>query len=152
MEQKKIIINTSIIALASIPFILVWIWIMNNKKEAVTSPVVSLNIEEYQNPQASEESIFIPLTEEKKAELIAIRNITGKITSININTIELIPTEGKKIILKVPSTGANFFSQTVQKDGSFLNKEIGLLELPKDKKVDIQYNSQKMEVMLVVVK
>ncbi|KKP77760.1 MAG: hypothetical protein UR78_C0030G0008 [Candidatus Moranbacteria bacterium GW2011_GWF2_35_39] len=109
MEQKKIIINTSIIALASIPFILVWIWIMNNKKEAVTSPVVSLNIEEYQNPQASEESIFIPLTEEKKAELIAIRNITGKITSININTIELIPTEGKKIILKVPSTGMEVF-------------------------------------------
>ncbi|MFA6160366.1 MAG: hypothetical protein WC678_04765 [Parcubacteria group bacterium] len=146
MEQKnKSILAVSIIVLAILTLILVAI-IMKNKKKSVAPPKTNPNIEESQKNSTSQ------ISEEKKAEVAAIRNIKGKITDIKIDSISVTPTTGEKLTLKVPQKGANFSSLTKQKDGSFMVKEIGLFEVPKNKEVSIQYNSTTNEVMLVEVR
>ncbi|OGI33143.1 MAG: hypothetical protein A2489_03405 [Candidatus Moranbacteria bacterium RIFOXYC12_FULL_36_13] len=148
MENYKKAILMGVIIIFVILGIFLLIKVMKKTPPtAVEAPKVS---QENINEESQQNGTY-QLTEEERAELAQIRNTSGKIKSVDIDTI-VIAEETGNLTLKVPPTGANFFSQTVQKDGSFLNKEIGLLELPKDKKVDIQYNSQKMEVMLVVVK
>ncbi|KKQ13983.1 MAG: hypothetical protein US27_C0006G0001, partial [Candidatus Moranbacteria bacterium GW2011_GWF1_36_78] len=46
----------------------------------------------------------------------------------------------------------SFLQKTTQKNGDLLMKEIGLFDVVKNKDVEIQYNSAKNEVMLIVVK
>ncbi|KKP77758.1 MAG: hypothetical protein UR78_C0030G0006 [Candidatus Moranbacteria bacterium GW2011_GWF2_35_39] len=139
MENYKKAILMGVIIIFVILGIFLLIKVMKKTPPtAVEAPKVS---QENINEESQQNGTY-QLTEEERAELAQIRNTSGKIKSVDIDTI-VIAEETGNLTLKVPPTGA---------DGSFLNKEIGLLELPKDKKVDIQYNSQKMEVMLVVVK
>jgi len=147
MEQKnKSILAVSIIVLVILALVLVAIVMKNNKKKVTAPPSVSPKIEK------SIEELIPQVTEEKKAEVAVTRNIIGKITAIKIDSISVTPAAGEKLTLKVPQKGANFSSLTKQKDGSFMVKEIGLFDIPQNKDVEIQYNSQKMEVTLVSVK
>lgn len=136
-----------IIAVGALAFIFVVLIIYKKKQVAppVTNPVPEL-------PVTQENNGIVPLTEEKKAEIEAIRNIKGKITAIDTDSIEVVLTEGEKITLKIPQEGANFSSLTKQDDGSFMVKAISLSEISKDKEVDIKYNITTNEVLLVSVK
>ncbi|MDO9231542.1 MAG: hypothetical protein Q7U36_03660 [bacterium] len=150
MEQKnKKIILILIIVLAILAFIFATIFAINKNKaknSSKTTPAVEKNLNDDEEDQTPK------ISEEKKAQVAAIRNIKGKITAIDISAISVTPTTGEKLTLKVPQKGANFSSLTKQKDGSFMAKEIGLFEIPKNKEVDIQYNSTTNEVTLVTVK
>lgn len=116
------------------------------KKKPVILPTNNPKIEEPQNKPVDQ------ISEEKKVEVDEIINITGKLTSVDISAIEVTPTEGDKITLKIPQKGANFFSQTKREDGVFVTKEIGLFDIPTNKEVAIQYNSTTNEVMMIEVK
>ena len=54
-------------------------------------------------------------------------------------------------MLKIPQKEVSFRTQTLLADGSFLKKEISLVDISADEDVEIQYNSETNEVMLVVV-
>lgn len=145
MEQKnkKIFQISLIIIIGVLVFILAGMLVYKNKKVA---PVFNdSNINKNQNNLTKKN------TEEKKAELIDVVNIVGKIISIDIDTIKVLVNEEEKN-LKVPARGANFVKQAKQKDGSFLNTEIGLFDIPKNKDAEVQYNGATNEVMLIVVK
>ena len=92
------------------------------------------------------------LTEEEKTEVAAIKNVTAKITSVSLTSIKATTSDGAELSLTIPQTGASFTEQTTQADGSNIQKEIGFLELPKNKDVEIQYNSKTNTVRLVIVK
>ncbi len=150
MEQKnKKILMILIITLAILAFIFATIFAINKNKVKDASKT---NQSSGKNLNDDEEDPTPKISEEKKAQVAAIRNIKGKITKIEVNSIEVIPTEGEKLTLKVPQKGANFSSLTKREDGAFMVKEIGLFDIPKNKEVDIQYNSTTNEVMLVSVK
>jgi len=136
-----------IVIVGVLAFILVILIIY--KKKQVVSPVINPIKEE---TQIKKDTDIVPLTEEKKAQLQAIRNVSGKIVSIKAETINIAVDNGEKLTLKIPEQGANFIKETVQADGSFLDEKIELTKVPKNKQIDIQYNSAKNEVMLIVVK
>jgi len=119
------------------------------KKKQNIIPVTNQNSE---LPITQKDEGTVPLTEEKKVELAAIKNIKGKIIATENSNIEVETTEGEKITLKAPLEGANFSILTKQEDGSFMVKAVGLSEIPKNKEADIQYNSTTNEVLLVNVK
>ena len=99
-----------------------------------------------------EEGVVTQLSEEEKTKIANIKNVTAKITSISISSIKATTSDGEELNLIVPQSGASFTEQTVQKDGSFMNKEIGLLQVPKNKNVEIQYDSATNEVLLIIIK
>lgn len=136
-----------VVIVGALAFILV-ILIIYKKKQVVPpaiSPIVQL-------PMTQKDDGVVPLSEEKKAQLQAIRNITGKIISIKDANINVTVGNGEKLVLEIPEQGANFIKETVQADGSFLDEKIELTKIPKNKQIDIQYNSTTNEVMLIVVK
>jgi len=150
MEQKnKKILMILIIILAILAFVFATIFAIN-KNKTKNSPMRTPSSEK--NLNDDEEDPTPEISEEKRAQIAAIRNIKGKITKIEVSSIEITPTEGGKLTLKVPQKGANFSSLTKREDGVFMVKEIGLFDIPKNKEVDIQYNSTTNEVMLVSVK
>ncbi|MFZ2975084.1 MAG: hypothetical protein WA055_00460 [Candidatus Moraniibacteriota bacterium] len=140
MQQHKKILIISIIAVVLFAVIFLFIINRNYKKKISTSSG--------QNVQAPP----VLLTEDKKTEIANAKNIIGKIVSINIDNIEIITSKGEKLTLNVPQAGASFVMQIIQKDGNFLNKEIGLFDIMKNKEVKIQYNSKTNDVMLIMVK
>lgn len=149
MERKnKKILMMLVIILSILAFILMAIFAINKKREK-DSLKTTPSIENQTNKE--QEELSFQINEEKKVQVEAIRNIKGKIIVIDISAIEVISAEGEKLTLNVPQEGVNFLSQIKGKDGAFSVKEIGLLDIPKDKEVDIQYNSSNNEVMLVNV-
>ncbi len=88
----------------------------------------------------------------KNIDLFATENITGVIVTTNIDFIEVLREDGEKMNLGIPSSGASFFKQIEQDNGEVLLEEIGLLNIPQNQKVDIQYDSQTREVRLIMVK
>ena len=82
-----------------------------------------------------------------------IRNFTGKITKATANTIEGVASDGSNFILNISdSKKANFIKQTKQEDGTILVESVGLLDVPLNQDVDIQYDGKDNSLMLVVVK
>lgn len=138
-----------IIVVGTLAFILMLIFIYKNKNKKDISPVIN-STPELSLPEKKDG--VTPLTEEKKAELKAIRNITGKITAINDDSIDVIRSNGDALTLNIPDQGVNFVKESAQKDGSFLNEKIELSSVPKNKQINIQYNSTTNNVMLIVVK
>lgn len=136
-----------IIIVGVLAFIFVVLVIYKNKQ--VIPPAINSNLG---LPKTQKDDGIIPLTEEKKAQLQAIRNITGKIVSTKEDAINVAADNGEKLSLKIPEQGANFIKETIQTDGSFLDEKIELTKVPKNKQIDIQYNSTTKEVMLIVVK
>ena len=152
MKQKnKIIIATLIIFLAISSFVLVAI-VINKKNNLTNQSNISPKKTKTEESQMVKNNAIIPLTEEQKAKIASTKNIKSKINAIDANAIEVIINGGEKLILKIPSEGANIISQTIQKDGSFLDKSITIDKIPKNKEVDIQYNGSTNEIMLIVVR
>ncbi len=87
---------------------------------------------------------------EEEIEKNPIENAIGEINNISANSIEATLETGEKIILNIPKTGVSFIKQT-EKDNKIIAEEIGLFEIPKNQKVDIQYNKQTKEIMMVIV-
>ncbi len=88
--------------------------------------------------------------EKLKAPLV--ENIVGKIINIDVEKIEVATKDGSVLILAVPPNGVSFAKQRILEDGSYLNERIALFDIPKDKDVDIQYNSETNELRMIVVK
>ena len=81
-----------------------------------------------------------------------IRNTQAKIISVNTGAIEITTEIGEKLTLKIPQKGASFIKQIKQANGEMLLEDIGLMDISKEKNVDIQYNGQTNEVMMILVK
>ena len=84
-------------------------------------------------------------------EQSTVENLTGKVVIKSLNVIEVTREGGEKMTLNVPSTGVSFLKKTKNKDGTIALNDIGLLNIPQDKIVNIQYNPQNRDVRLIVV-
>ena len=124
--------------------------VISSKNNSSDSSVETLSQEAKKS--MPEEGVVTQLSEEEKTKIANIKNVTAKITSISISSIKATTSDGKELNLIVPQSGASFAEQTTQKDGSFMNKEIGLLQVPKNKNVEIQYDSATNEVLLIIIK
>lgn len=82
---------------------------------------------------------------------LAIENIIGQITKIDIGAINITTSSGQQLTVLIPKTNVAFFKQNKGKDGSFNNKPIGLFEIPLNKDVSIQYNSVTNELRMIVI-
>lgn len=129
-QKKKIIIIGGVVVLVILVVILV-VMFRNRKPKIVIPTGISSQKELKKNPT---------------------QNIIGSISSVDAGIIEIISDQGEKIVLTVPSSGVSFKKQTLQEDGSFLNEDIGLFDLPKNKEVKVQYNGETNELMMIVVK
>ena len=79
-----------------------------------------------------------------------IKNIVGRITSIKSSKIEVTSLDGKNLVLKIsPQAGASFVKQTLQPDGTILNEDVGLFDLPKNQYLRIQYYTQSNYIRIV---
>ena len=147
MEQKnKENLRASLIVIISVlAFVLVVMLVYKNKKSI--PQVINQKIEKLQNKEENK------ISEENVNEVEAkdIKFITGKIISIDISSVKIKTSDGE-LTLSIPEQSVSFLQQTTQKNGDLLMKEIGLFDVVKNKDVEIQYNSAKNEVMLIVVK
>ena len=130
-QKKKIIIISSIIVVV---LVVILVAISFNKKDKVQN-----------------KSLPPILTTEEQTEKKSIENVVGKITTINASYVEVIVGGAEKIKLDIPQSGVTFAKQT-KKDNKLISEEIGLFDLPKDKDVEIQYNSGTKKLMMVIVK
>ena len=80
-----------------------------------------------------------------------IKDIKAKIVSVDVGQVKILEANGKEKVLYVPQKDASFMKKTQSVEGEELMMEIGLFDLPKDKDLDIRYNDQTKEVMLIVV-
>lgn len=152
MEEKnrKIMLAVLIIILIVATAVLV-VMIMKNKNQSQPQPVPLAEM-----PQAEElaelEEGTVPLTEEKKEELEATVNTTGKLTMVDIGAVKATTDSGEELTLNISQEkGASFIKQTKQGEDTFLNEEIGLFDLPLNKEVEIQYNNKTNDLMMVIV-
>ena len=147
MEQKnKENLRASLIVIISVlAFVLVVMLVYKNKKSI--PQVINQKIEKLQNKEENK------ISEENVNEVEAkdIKFITGKIISIDISSVKIKTSDGE-LTLSIPEQNVSFLQKTTQKNGDLLMKEIGLFDVVKNKDVEIQYNSAKNEVMLIVVK
>jgi hypothetical protein len=104
------------------------------------------------NPAVNQKNDITAKTSEEKFQKNAVEDIIAKINSINNGAIEVTTDKGEEITLKIPEKGASFMKQVVQPDKKILLQEIGLLDLPKNQNLDIKYNGQSNEVMLIIIK
>ena len=147
MEQKnKKNLRASLIVIISVlAFVLVVMLVYKNKKSI--PQVINQKIEKLQNKEENK------ISEENVNEVEAkdIKFITGKIISIDISSVKIKTSDGE-LTLSIPEQSVSFLQKTTQKNGDLLMKEIGLFDVAKNKDAEIQYNSAKNEVMLIVVK
>ena len=147
MEQKnKENLRASLIVIISVlAFVLVVMLVYKNKKSI--PQVINQKIEKLQNKEENK------ISEENVNEVEAkdIKFITGKIISIDISSVKIKTSDGE-LTLSIPEQNVSFLQKTTQKNGDLLMKEIGLFDVAKNKDAEIQYNSAKNEVMLIVVK
>ena len=150
-ENKNKVIAVSLIVILVIIAIIVAVMISGGKDKKQVSQQTNQQEQQEVKQQESSKDGTTSLTETEKEELNAIKVVTGTINSVNISKITVSTPEGE-MELNVPQKGASFVKQTTQEDGSFLVEDIGLFDLPTDKAVEIQYNSNSNDVMLVSVK
>ena len=147
MEQKnKENLRASLIVIISVlAFVLVVMLVYKNKKSI--PQVINQKIEKLQNKEENK------ISEENVNEVEAkdIKIVTGKIISIDISSVK-IKTSDEELTLSIPEQNVSFLRKTTQKNGDLSMKEIGLFDVAKNKDAEIQYNSAKNEVMLIVVK
>ena len=92
------------------------------------------------------------VTPEKKEQVKNIRSKKGTLESVDLGAVVFLPNnQEQRIALKVPSQGISFINQTQKEDGVFLNEKIGLLDLPLNEEVEVQYDSAKNEAMMITV-
>lgn len=131
--------------------VLAFFWLpiyQENQNQAKPNNQLNQKINQDNQAKNNQEGVS-PLTEEEK-EIVTNTKLTKAILkTVDIGQIT-IETEGQELILKIPEENVNFVKQTPQEDGSILNEEIGLFDLPLDKEVEVQYNASKNEVMLVM--
>jgi seryl-tRNA synthetase len=133
--------------------VLVFFWVsIYQETQNQTKPNNQLDQKINQDNQVKKNQEEVtPLTEEEKEMIKKIRNVKAILKTVDIGQITM-EAEGQELELKVPEQNVNFVKQTPQEDGSILNEEIGLFDLPLDKEVEVQYNANKNEVMLVMWK
>ncbi|MFZ2975083.1 MAG: hypothetical protein WA055_00455 [Candidatus Moraniibacteriota bacterium] len=136
MENKKRIIIIGGVVMIII-LIVVSVGVIRNKKNS-------------QTPKETEMAKDIS----QKEEIVKnkIQNIKGKVSSIDIGTAEIVGSDGEKLSLKISQKGVSLLKQIQQGEGNGLLKEISIAEVPLNQEVDIQYNSQDNELMLIIVK
>jgi len=103
-------------------------------------------------PQTQQKTIS---TEKKQQsqDKFGIITFTGQITTVSINKIEGVASDGSEFILNIDdSQRTNFFKQTNQEDGTVLVENIGLVNVPLNQDVDIQYDRKDNRLMLILVK
>lgn len=82
-----------------------------------------------------------------------IQTVVGKIVSFdaNLENVQIDLNDGRRLSLVVRAGEASAIKQGKQKDGSFVNEPTGLLDVPRDRDVEIQYNAKNNELILIVV-
>lgn len=137
-RSKKILI----ILVVVVAFVAVLVFYLNSggvEKEAV-SPADNITVED--NKTEITEAI----------NPLAVKNVTGKLTAVDIGEVKATTESGEEISLKISQEkGASFYKQTKEKEDTFFNAEIGLFDLPLNKDVQIQYDGETNELMMVIV-
>ena len=138
MDNKKIKIAI-IVAVVLIVVISITIVLVGNNK----------------NKTLNQQKVVVPVDVSAKKEVKNddIQTVVGKIISIDANAenIEFSLNDGRKLSLIVQSGEASFIKQGKKKDGTFVNETIGLLNVPKNQDVEIQYNAKNNELIMIVV-
>jgi hypothetical protein len=62
----------------------------------------------------------------------------------------MVQINNQEMSFAIPEKNVNFVKQTKTEDEIVVNEEIGLFDLPLDREVEIQYNANNNEVMMVV--
>jgi hypothetical protein len=143
-KNKKILV----ILLVVVAFVAIVAFLLNNKKEATpTDPTPPTIVEPTTNGE-NQPADTMPVTE----DILAIENITGKLTMVDIGAVKVETEAGEELTLNISQEeGASFIKQPKQGEDTFMNEEIGLLDLPLNKTVEIQYNTQSNNLMMVIV-
>lgn len=76
--------------------------------------------------------------------------LNGQITKIDLGSVALKTEEGEETTLVIPENNVQFFEEISIEDGITL-KEIGLLEIEKNKEVQVQYNPETGNVSFIKV-
>ena len=96
--------------------------------------------------------IFVNIKKTKESSSSPIENVIGKIDYVDINAVGITTSNGKKLQLSILSEGVSFIKEIMQEDGVYLNENIALTDIPKDRDVNIQYNNKTNELMMIIVK
>ncbi len=90
--------------------------------------------------------------QEQKQEQDEIKFEKGILENIDIGSITVLFSEkNEKAVLTIPDQNVFFVVKTKQADGSFLNEETALLDLPLKEEVEILYNEIEKQVLAVTV-
>ncbi|MFZ2975445.1 MAG: hypothetical protein WA055_02310 [Candidatus Moraniibacteriota bacterium] len=104
---------------------------------------------------SDQQNVTIPtkVSARKEVKEYDIQTVTGKIVSFdaNLENVQIDLNDGRRLSLIVRAGEASAIKQGKQKDGSFVNEPTGLLDVPKDRDVEIQYNAKNNELILIVV-
>jgi len=143
MQNKRILVLLLVVLLISGTLLIVFM--LNQKKTNPTNNSISLN------EKIPPEGKTTPTTKEKE-KIQNIKAGRGVLESVDIGAVVFNPNEQEQTItLKIPNEGTSFVNLIKQEDGSFLNEEIGLFDLPLNEEVEVQYDSAENELMMIMV-
>lgn len=137
MDKQKIKI-VIIIATAILAFVAIVVFLLGGK-----------------NKNSNEQETFIPsnVSLQKETKKEDIRNITGRVLSVdaNVENIQIGLSGDRKLNLTTRAGEFSILKQGKQADGNFVNEIIGIFDVPKDQDVEIQYNGQTNELIMILV-
>lgn len=126
--------------------IIIWAVIIIILAIIVTIVIVNKN----NKPVEINQTISLP--QKKVIKESATKSVIGKVNVIDVNTMEVTTDKGEKLMLNIPSKEVSFIKQSQEKEGEILLEDIGLLDISKEQNVEVQYNSQTDDLMMVTVK
>ncbi|HAT73848.1 MAG: hypothetical protein US30_C0004G0051 [Candidatus Moranbacteria bacterium GW2011_GWF2_36_839] len=119
----------------------------------ISIAIVLLGSNKNKTPNQSEVITPTKVSARKEVKEDNIQTVVGKILSIdaNVENIEVGLNDGRKLNLYMQSGEFSVIKQGKKKDGTFVNETIGLLDVPKNQDVEIQYNAKNDELIMIVV-
>lgn len=140
MQTKRIIIIVATILLAVVA--LSFLYLIYQEKQ--TTKLI-----EKQESILKKQTGTKPLSKEEKEMVRNTKTIQAILKQIEINEIT-VQINNQEMSFTIPEQNVNFVKQTQTEDEIIVNQEIGLFDLPLDREVEIQYNANNNEVMMVV--
>lgn len=136
MQTKRIIIIVTTIFLAVIALSFLYLIYQEKQTTKITNTQSTISQKENQTNNQQE------LNQNPKT-------IKATLKQVDIDNIT-VQANNQEMSFTIPEQNVNFVKQTQPENGAIVNEEIGLFDLPLDKEIEIQYNANNNEVMMVV--
>ncbi|HRY82601.1 MAG TPA: hypothetical protein P5232_02790 [Candidatus Moranbacteria bacterium] len=106
--------------------------------------------------QSSLEKTENPIaTNELGVDTNPVKQITGgTVKDLSRETIKILDPQGKEISINIPSKNGmevSLYKETEKAEGGSTMEDIGLFDIPLEKEVDVTYNSQSNDLIMLTV-